>query len=130
MMCSVSPLLTAASVSVKSSTIFDFQLKANLIVFLERDIETAGIENLAQLHMHGAQNLILIEMGTDRLSDFCEQLVLFGAALGRRASQHISSVKAICKVSPIRRRRLDEPNMRLSAWGTELRQNYARVFAG
>ncbi len=31
---------------------FDFQLEADGLAFLERDIEVAGVENLAQLFLH------------------------------------------------------------------------------
>ncbi len=53
----------------------------NLIFFLKRDVEIAGVENLAKLHVHRAQHLVLVEMRTDGLPDFGEQLVFLGSPL-------------------------------------------------
>ncbi len=53
----------------------------NLIFFLKRDVEIAGVENLAQFDVHRAQHLVLVEMRTDDLSDLREQLVFLGPPL-------------------------------------------------
>src|ERR1700733_15075772 len=65
----------------KHSTIFYFQLETYLISLLKSDVEVAGVKNLPQFTVDGAQDLILIESRTDRLSDLGEQLVLLGAAV-------------------------------------------------
>ena len=53
----------------------------NFIFFLKRDIEIAGIENLAKFDLHRSQYFVLIKVRTDSLPDFSEKLVLFRAAV-------------------------------------------------
>ena len=48
---------------------------------LERDVEVAGVENLPQFDLDGAQNFVLIETRADRLADLGQQFVLFRAAM-------------------------------------------------
>jgi len=61
---------------------FHFQFKVDAVPFLERDVEVAGIKNLAQFDLDGAQNFVLVETRTDGLPDLGEQFVLLGAAVG------------------------------------------------
>ena len=58
-----------------------FQFEADLVAFLKRDVEVAGVEDLAQFLLDGAQNLVLVQPRADGLSDLGEQRELFGAAL-------------------------------------------------
>ena len=65
----------------KDDAAFNFQFEANLIFFLKRDVESAGIENLPEFNLHRAQDFILIEMRADRLPNLGEQFVFLGPAL-------------------------------------------------
>ena len=65
----------------KGDAAFDLQLKADFIFFLKGDVEGAGIENLAELDLHRAQHLFLVEVRADGLADFGQQFVFLGAAL-------------------------------------------------
>ena len=62
--------------------LLDFQLKANFVAFLKSDVEVAGVKNLPQFFLNGAQDLILVETRTDGLADFGEQFVFLRTALG------------------------------------------------
>ena len=42
----------------------------------------AGVENLSQFDLDGAENFVLVETRADGLSDLGEQFVFFGAAVG------------------------------------------------
>ena len=57
-------------------------------MFMEGDIEAAGIEDLAQLAVDGAHDVVGIEPGAHCLSNLREQLVLF-AATARLMKLHI-----------------------------------------
>src|SRR5208283_756937 len=65
----------------KNAAVLAFQLEADLFFLLEGDIESTGVENLAQLGLHRTQHLIRIEMRADGLPDFGEHLVFLGPAL-------------------------------------------------
>ncbi len=60
----------------------DLEFEADLLAFLECDVEVAGIEDLPQFNLDGAQDFVLVEAGTDRLSDLRQQFVLFRPAMG------------------------------------------------
>ena len=64
---------------------FHFQFEANLIAFLEGDIEVAGVKDLSQFLLHRAQNLVLIQPGTDRLANLSEEFDTPWYGAGRRA---------------------------------------------
>ena len=65
----------------QNAPVLHFQFEADLIAFLKCDVEVAGIENLPQFGLDGAQHFILIESRTDRFPDFGEQFIFFGAAV-------------------------------------------------
>ena len=65
----------------KNDAAFDLQLEMNLIFFLKCDVESAGVENLAQFDLYRAQHFVLVEMRTDGLPDLGEQLVFLGSPL-------------------------------------------------
>jgi len=56
----------------QNTIVLDFQLKADLIPFLEGNVEVAGVENLSQLGMDGAEHFILIQPGANGLADLGE----------------------------------------------------------
>ena len=64
------------------------QLKPDLLSLLKRDIEIAGIENLSQLNLDGAQNFILIQSRADRFPDVRQQLILFRSPV-RIVADHV-----------------------------------------
>ena len=66
----------------QDATISNLKFEANLVAFLERNVEVVGIEDLPQFHLDGAKDLVLVEPGTDRLSDLGQQFVFFCPAMG------------------------------------------------
>ena len=66
----------------KHAIVSDLEFEANLFAFLKGNIEVAGIENLPQFDLDGAEDLVLVEARTDRLPDLGQQFVLFRAAVG------------------------------------------------
>ena len=53
----------------------------DLVLFLKRNVEIAGVENLPQFRLHRAQHLVLVEMRTDGLPDLGEKFVFLGSPL-------------------------------------------------
>src|SRR5690349_14069424 len=56
-------------------------MENNLVAFLKRDVEIRCVEDLAKFFLHRTQNFLLVEPGTDGLSNLCQQLVLLGLPL-------------------------------------------------
>ena len=50
-------------------TLFDFQFKRDLVVFLEGDVEVAGVKNLSEFFLDGAQDFVLVKARTNCLAD-------------------------------------------------------------
>ena len=65
----------------QDAIISDLEFEAQIFSLLERDVEMAGIENLSQFDLDGAQDLVLVEARTDRLPDLGQKFVLFGATM-------------------------------------------------
>ena len=65
--------------------VLHLELEVNFVAFLEGDVEVAGVENLSEFYLDGAQNLVLVEVRADCLPDLSKELVLLCAALRRRA---------------------------------------------
>ncbi|MGA9505743.1 MAG: hypothetical protein WBV31_14985, partial [Terriglobales bacterium] len=59
----------------KYHSTLNLQLETNLVLFQKRDIESAGVENLSQFHLHRAQHFVLVEMRTDGLPDLRQQFI-------------------------------------------------------
>jgi len=57
------------------------EFEPDLFALLKRDVEMAGIEDLPQFALDGAENLVLIEARADCLADIRQQFVLFRAAV-------------------------------------------------
>ena len=80
-MYSVNPLSTLRErLAMTCRLLVEFE--ANLVAFLEGDVEVSGIEDLAEFLVDGPQDFVLIKPGADGLTDLGEEFVLLGAALG------------------------------------------------
>ena len=62
-------------------TVHHFQFEANVVPILEGYIKIAGIEDLSQFLLQGAQNLVLVQARADGLSNLGKQFELFGSPL-------------------------------------------------
>ena len=65
----------------KNPLFHHLELEADFVALLERDVKVAGIENLPELGMNGAQHLVLIQPRTYGLADLRQQCVLFGPTM-------------------------------------------------
>ena len=84
----------------QNAVIAHLDFEADLFRLLERDIEVAGVEDLAQFDLNRPENFILVEPRTDCLPDFGQQFVFFRAPVSVMAHHVIFKRQAQLQGKP------------------------------
>src|SRR4051794_39007676 len=120
----------------ENTVVANLEFEADLVRFLKRDVEIAGVKDLTQFNLDGAENFVLIEARADGFPDLCKGFVFFGAPVRVMTQNVVPKSKSESQREPEQQRRgsgreipglgLRENTTRQSVWaGREMLGGHA-----